>query len=253
MSALAWLRRVARSPAADALVLRGSIVTGVHCPERVAVDVDHLWLVDRFDADAARALVRSILAVPDPTPLGEPTFAIIWGDTPFPGLRATVGELQIDLGWGDPLAAPPVPLTLPGVDAPLAAVTPEVLFGWKTHGLFEFGHGNWLPKDLWDLWLLDRHVALDHAIATEAVRLAFSSRGTSLALADRFLFTTEWGASRGSRQRWRSFSRKKLGTAPLPELADAITAVRARLLPIFAALGHRPRGASDADRLRSDG
>jgi hypothetical protein len=76
--AIAWLRRVARSAHRDELVLRGSIVTGQLCPDRGAVDVDHVWLSPAFDAEAARALVRSIVSEDDPTALGEPSFEIIW-------------------------------------------------------------------------------------------------------------------------------------------------------------------------------
>ncbi len=236
--ALAWLRRVARSPHRDELVLRGSIVTGQLCPDRGAVDVDHLWRVDAFDAEAARALVRSIAGEDDDVALGEAAFEIIWAETPFPGLRVRFDGLQIDIGWGDPLVEPPLALAIEGVPTPLLAVRAEILFAWKIHGLFEFGHGNWHPKDLFDLYLFDRHVTLDAALLARAPATAFSSRGTSLALADRFLFTTEWGTSRGSRQRWTSFGRKRRGTLPLPPLADVISAVRARLVPIFAAIGH---------------
>jgi hypothetical protein len=146
--------------------------------------------------------------------------------------------LQIDVGWGDPLVAPPFALAIEGVPVPVPAVRPEILFAWKIHGLFEFGHGNWHPKDLFDLYLFDRHVTLDAALLAEALRVAFASRGTPLSLADRFLFGTEWGTSRGSRQRWASFGRKRRGTLALPPLADVIAAVRMRILPVFAAIGH---------------
>jgi hypothetical protein len=41
---LGWLRRVARSPHKDRLVLRGSLLTSAWCPGRPAADVDHLVL-----------------------------------------------------------------------------------------------------------------------------------------------------------------------------------------------------------------
>lgn len=234
--ACAWLRRVARSRHRDVLVLRGSIVTRHWCPERPAQDVDHLWLGQRaFDEGAARALVLDVLAEPDAHAFGAPSFEVIWGETPFPGLRVTVDGLQIDLGWGDPLAAPPHELLLPEVGAPLVAVTAEVLYGWKVHGLFEHGHGQWRPKDLWDLWLLGRLRGLDDEVLRRAIRLSFDSRGTSFDRTERFRTNPAWGASLGSRKRWKWLARKGAAGVALPELAAVIGAVRTRLVPLLPA------------------
>ncbi len=185
---------------------------------------------ERALADA-RAVALAVLAVPDAHPLGTPTFETIWAETPFPGLRIGVDGLQIDLGWGDPLARPPIALEVEG--ASLSAVVPEVLYGWKVHGLFEFGHGQWRPKDLFDLWLLDRSVKLDAAALVDATRVAFTSRGTSFALCDRFRTSAEWGRSRGSARRWAWFARKAPSTAPLPPYTEVVAAVRARLVPLL--------------------
>lgn len=231
--ACAWLRRVARSPHRDALVLRGSVVTRHFCPERPTQDVDHLWIGPAaWDASGARAIVEDVLREPDAHAFGTPSFEIIWGETPFPGLRVAIDGLQIDVGWGDPLVAPPRELVVPDVGAPLAAVTAEVLYGWKVHGLFEFGHGQWRPKDLWDLWLLGRAAAGDDELLRRAIRVSFESRGTSFALTDRFR-TPAWGASPSSLRRWKSFARKGTSGASVPALADVIRDVRARLVPLL--------------------
>jgi hypothetical protein len=256
---LGWLRRVARSRHRDRLVLRGSLLTSTWCPGRPAADVDHLVL-GGFEHDEARAVVEELLAAPDASKEGvrdeATTFAVatvshavIWADTPSPGLRTKVmgrtssGEealLQIDLGQGDELVVPPVATSVHGTP-PVLAVTAETMFAWKTDGLFEFGHGSWRAKDLYDLWLLDRHVALEHDAVVASVRAAFAHQGMELSVADRFLFTEAWGASRGSRRRWESFGRK--AKVALPEISEAIGAVRRRLLPIFASLGHvKPAG-----------
>jgi hypothetical protein len=246
---LGWLRRVARSPQRDGLVLRGSLLTSAWCPGRNAADVDHL-AVDGFDQPSARALVEELLASSDE---GGVTFdlatiehVIIWPDTASPGLRTKVvgrttegheALLQIDLGKGDTLAVPPVLVSIDG-NPPVLGVTAETMFGWKTDGLFEFGHGSWRAKDLYDLWLLDRHVPLVHDALVTCVRAAFEGQRMELSVADRFLFTEVWGASRGSRRRWESFGRKQGMGGALPELLGVIAAVRRRLLPVFAALGH---------------
>lgn len=145
--------------------------------------------------------------------------------------------LQIDLGQGDELVLPPVNVSVDD-NPPVLAVQPQTMFAWKTDGLFEFGHGSWRAKDLYDLWLLDQHVPLVHDALVTSLRAAFRSQRMELSVADRFLFTEEWGRSRGSRRRWESFGRKAAVGASFPELVEAITAIRRRLLPIFAALGH---------------
>ena len=245
---LGWIRRVARSPHRDRLVLRGSLLTSVWCPTRAAADVDHL-VVGGFSLDEARSLVDELLATDDESTAFDTKateHAVIWAETLSPGLRTKVmgragaagaALLQIDLGQGDELVLAPA---LVSVDAnpPVMAAQPETMFAWKTDGLFEFGHGSWRAKDLYDLWLLDKHVPLDHHRLVSSVRTSFRQQGMELGVADRFLFTQEWGRSRGSRRRWESFGRKAHLGASLPDLLEAITQIRRRLLPIFAALGH---------------
>jgi len=156
----AWLRRVARSRHADRLILRGSLLTKQWVPERPAADVDHVLVPDGTPAEA-RAIVDEVLAIEDVEPLPAAVHEVIWADTPWPGHRTKLGdgELQIDVGSGDPLAVPPDHITIDGI--PLVAVRPETMFAWKVHGLVELGHGKWKPKDLLDIYLLDRHCSLD--------------------------------------------------------------------------------------------
>ena len=245
---LGWLRRVASSPHRDRLVLRGSLLTSAWCPGRPAADVDHLSL-ERFTDAEARAIVEELLAMTDASVTFDRAsieHVVIWAATPSPGLRTKVSGrtsdgqealLQIDVGQGDALVVPPVLVSIDGTP-PVRGVTPETMFAWKTDGLFEFGHGSWRAKDLYDLWLIDRHVALDHETLVTTVRAAFASQGMELSVADRFLFTELWGASRGSRRRWQSFGRKTGLLATMPDILDAVAAIRRRLLPIFAALAH---------------
>lgn len=233
-----WLRRLSRSELRTRYVLRGSLLTRHWCPERRANDVDHL-VAGSFDADRAIAEARSLLSAPDDTfafDEARASFEIIWAETPFPGLRIlapTRGEsppLQVDLGYGDPLAVEPIEVTLAEVGAPLRGVRPETLYGWKTHGLVEFGRGRWRPKDLYDLWLLER-VPMDEGAVRASIAIAFESRSTPLADADRLVFSGEWGRTSGSRRRWNAWKRKASVVAP--ELGDVLDVVRRRLIASF--------------------
>ncbi|MBS2015208.1 MAG: nucleotidyl transferase AbiEii/AbiGii toxin family protein [Deltaproteobacteria bacterium] len=243
-TARAWLRRMARSPRASSFVLRGSLLVGAWSKHaRPAADVDHLVL-GVSSVDEVRAAVEEILAMPDegglPLDRSRSTHEIIWAETAQPGLRTTLwlGEstLRIDAGFGDPLTQAPAPLHVLG-EGPLFGVRPETMFAWKTHGLFEFGRGRWRAKDLYDLWLLDRDVPMDAAALVDATRVAFESRGTELSAASRFLETSEWGTSRGGRRRWSTFARGATLRVPAPDFVEVTARVRARIAPIFAALG----------------
>lgn len=226
----AWLRRVARSRHADRLILRGSLLTSQWVPERPAADVDHVLVPEGTPADA-RAIVDEVLALPDHVPLPAPTHEVIWAETPWPGHRTKLGDLQIDVGSGDPLAMPAVPITIAGIT--LVAVRPEQMFGWKVHGIVELGHGRWKPKDLLDLWLLDR-LTLETQALVDAIALAFSSRAYDLALLDRFLYSGEWGRSRGSRRKYETFQ-KRIAPVPTPDFDVLLRHLRARLTPLVEA------------------
>jgi hypothetical protein len=226
------LARVARSPDRERLVLRGGVLTAALCPSRTPPDdVDFVW-TGAWDFARVEAVVHG-LAAAGPTPMRVLEAHGIWTETPFPGLRAIVEEgdeaAQIDVGWGDPIDPPPVLRDVMG--EAVHAVRPETMIAWKLHGLFEFGHGKWRPKDLYDLALL-AGVPVDGVALHRATRLAFSSRGTPLESADRFLRDPSWGTSRGSRRKWVAWAKKR-GLDPLPDLDATRARVRSLAIPIF--------------------
>lgn len=144
----AWLRRLAASQMADEWIVRGGLVTCHDVPTRAAPeDID---LVGRGDFDAARAATELASVTATPPALADGvrfdavtmTTEVIWGDTPFPGLRAHVpvvdpnghaAVVRIDLGYGDPLDPGPRRLAIGGAD--VLAVSTETMIAWKVHGL----------------------------------------------------------------------------------------------------------------------
>lgn len=234
-----WLARVA-SRERERFVVRGSLLTATWCPGRPTEDVDHL-LVGLSSIEAAREAAHALAAG---APFAIASEEVIWADTPLPGLRLRlvdpsrpeVAELQVDLGWGDPLTLPPAPLEIAGV--PVLGVRPETMVGWKTHGLVEFG-GKWRPKDLLDITLLAR-LPLAHDDVVAATYEAFSSRGASPELLRRFLWSGEWGRSRGSRRKWETFAKRWKGSSMPPAFDEVVRAARVFLGPIGRALGVEP-------------
>ncbi|QSQ15884.1 nucleotidyl transferase AbiEii/AbiGii toxin family protein [Myxococcus landrumensis] len=248
-SAIAVLRRLARSPDAASLVLRGGLMMRLWSGTvpRAVEDLD--FLADfPFDVPRTLRLVEQVLSVDaeDGYAFGALRSEVIWEETDFPGVRLHVEtrlpggsapfELRIDVGFGDEMVPPPIWLDYPSVDgapAHVLAVRPESMFAWKVHGLFERGRGRFRPKDLFDVFLLVRFATLEASQLAPALRLAFDSRGDSLELMERLVSGT-FGQSPWSLEKWARFR------APQPEgrpehLADVVQAVSHSLRPVWQA------------------
>ncbi|MCB9743676.1 MAG: nucleotidyl transferase AbiEii/AbiGii toxin family protein [Alphaproteobacteria bacterium] len=258
----AALRRVAADEAGRLLALRGSLLTRAWLgPDlRRAEDIDFIGLFPS-DPERAEALLRRALAREaadgvrfDPETLRAwPT----WEETDAPGLRVVVEaalegarrEVQLDVGFGDPMDPPPAPFPYPAEAGPIEvlAVRPETAVAWKLHGLFEFPNGRWRPKDLWDLRLMLEHVPLDPEVLGRAIHLAFTSRHTHLGVIQRLL-DGEMGHSRSSRVAWRGFLRDAHG--PVPEDKEPVlTWVAERLREDVSPLIHAELRGDSAPEL----
>ncbi len=240
----AVLRRLSRSIYAKDLVLRGGMLTRLWVtPEkRVAVDVDFLGLYE-FDIEVTRQIFLEILPINDFA--DSVTFYInslqikgIWLETEFPGLRINIdvalGEyqrnIQIDIGFDDPLVLPPEWVNYPtflGDPVNLQAVRPETMVAWKIHGLVELGPRRWRPKDLYDL-LLYTEIPLDDAQLSSSIAVAFSSRNTPLQdVLEMLVAPDSWNNSK-NRSQWRWYQRKA-PTQVIPEdFLSVVTAVTNR-------------------------
>lgn len=223
------LQHVHASSLGPKCVLRGSLLTALWIPERRAHDID--FLVDgAWTPDTLRPVLHDAFAS---MPGVTVDLVTIWEETDFPGLRATVrrddAATQVDFGWGEQLAAPPSPREVRGLT--WRTVGPEVMFGWKVHSLVEHGpRGRWHAKTLADVVLFLRHVTLDRALARRAIQLAFDSQRMPLTQLDGLFDDPTWGRSRGSRNKWKSYSKK----APWVTftLAEALDEARTALLPL---------------------
>ncbi len=245
------LRRVARSRLARHYVFRGSLYTRalVGAEAREAVDVDFLSL-RRADAGETALLVGAALAADRRDGVGFDFGSVrartIWAETAAPGVRifvfATAGgeetEVQIDVGFGDPLVPDAVPFVYDAVAGPvrLPACRPETLVAWKLHGLVEFGRRRHRAKDLYDLALLVSRVPLDEAMLVEAVLVAFWSHALPpsrvvAALEDPFWLETERSAR--AWEEFRASAPQHASASPL----DCFTTVRSALLPILGRCG----------------
>lgn len=199
--------RIART--CDDLVLRGGFLTHLWVAPayRAVRDLDYLGDY-AFDIAATRERFSRAIAID--------AAEGIWLDTPFPGVRLRAGDhVTIDVGFGDPLVPGPTSVTIGATAA--RCVRPELQIAWKLHALAEL-QASFRPKDVADLWLIARHVALDPALISCAIPPAFESRGFPLATA-RVLDAPYW-ATKTARVRWEPY-RARLG-----ELANVLETVR---------------------------
>lgn len=243
-----------RLPVGDpAFVLRGSALTRVWVAPfpRPANDLDFLGTFPHSVAATADRFLPALAAeLPDGVRFDVPrcTTKGIWEGSEFPGVRLTlfadvVGEphvTTVDVGFGDPLVPPAAVVEYPwtcGGAGGVWATHPATLIAWKLHGLAEWGHTRWRPKDMLDLWLLlDAHAGrIGGSVLAEAVREAFRSRHYDPADARRSLEDPRWQTF-AAQARWARF-RDENPDLPLPEsLASVRDAVSARLAPALSLL-----------------
>jgi len=224
------LRRVANSIYVNELVLRGGMLTRLWiAPEkRIAEDVDFLGLYD-FGIDSTKEKLINILSNKNQKTnfTDEVIFDIeslevtgIWLETEYPGVRINVNavledyqkNIQIDVGFGDPLVPPAQWIDYPMLTTEkikLQAATPETMFGWKLHGLVEQGIKRWRPKDLYDLLLFTSCIELDETLVKKSIFTAFNSRNTTFEEIYYILSTPEWWDRSKNRGKWKWYIRRK--------------------------------------------
>jgi len=259
-----WTRHGATAAPFGQLLLRGSFLTGlwVGRHRRDADDLDFV-ATGSFHPDAVAQHWQRALSHDENDGVcfgGQFRHEVIFVETDFPGVRLHVSadvdsapaELQIDVGFGDPL-----PLAHQGLDiateyGPLHinAPRPEVGFAWKLHGLVEKEGRAWRSKDLADLWLIARHVALEEKALLESIRIAFESRDGPLWRLDR-LVDGQMGQSARSRREWRKFRQSHPETGVPEDLSPVIRYLAERVRPHWSAL-REPRSTYVTNPSRSE-
>jgi hypothetical protein len=204
-------------------------------------DVDFLGL-DPLDVEGSSGALVEILAaqLDDGITYDAPETETVEADAPFIRARTVAHvdgddvEVQVDVGFGDPRAVPDREVKLDGQQTPIKAPAIEVLYAWKIHALFEHGHSQWQPQDLFDLWMLGQRDDLDETVLPECLRRTFESRGDTFAIMDRFL-GGPWGTSSGSRGKWEAYvESREDGRAPA-DMQAVVSDIRKRVIPIVAA------------------
>jgi hypothetical protein len=248
------LRRVARLPQPEGFVLRGGMLTRLWAAPapRPAQDLDFVGIFPHGLEETVRRFAPALADrdLADGVLIDAAAFRAraIWEDSDFPGVRLTVRvglgaadrDVQIDIGFGDPLVPLPqlvdYPTIIPGAPPRLWCCRPETMAGWKLHGLAEKGERLWRPKDLYDLLLIGERVELKVPELAQAIAVAFTSRGFRAEQAPAVLADAAWWASKTSLFRWADFRRRAEGLDVPEDLAEVVARVTARLRPALELL-----------------
>lgn len=189
------LFRLGACPARDRCILKGACLLAMWMPDpyRATRDVD-LLASGPTDDDAIRSLIAEICAVACPEDglrfdLSELVVEAIRAQEEYVGkrarFRAWLGtariRVQLDLGFGDALAAPPeeieYPTMLERLPAPrLRAYPREQTVAEKFEAMVKLDTRNSRMKDFHDLWALAGAFAFDGTTLREAVAACFERR-----------------------------------------------------------------------------
>jgi predicted nucleotidyltransferase component of viral defense system len=193
-----FLARLAGSPEADTVLLKGALMLRVWGVPRARPTMD-IDLLRRGIADQA-VLVRFVkhcAAIEDPSDgvIFEPsTISVesIRDATEYVGTRirlqarlANVRQtVQIDFGVGDAVHPQPqvieYPLLLTNSPIRLHAYPVEAAIAEKFHAMVDLDLRNSRMKDFYDIWILSRTLAFSGHGLSQAIRYTFERRQTSV-------------------------------------------------------------------------
>ena len=193
-----FLYRLSQSTHADRFILKGALMLRVWCsPEfRPTMDIDMLGRTSNEEADIV-AQIRDILTVDvetdglafDPDSIQAER---ITEDADYEGIRirflGALGSarinMQIDIGFGDVVYPEPEESDFPTMlnsPAPrLLCYSRESSIAEKLEAMVKLGVLNSRMKDFYDIRLLSRQFDFDGTKLSEAIRLTFERRGTTL-------------------------------------------------------------------------
>jgi hypothetical protein len=246
----AILRRLINTSLKDFFVLRGGMLMRIWVSPKLrpAEDLDFLGL---FPYDLPKTLEKISHIISQKPTLddgveffpssveGEAT----WVGCPSPGMRIFMKGIfegnffssKIDVGFNDPLVPSAINIDFPTfILEPIKNVLScrvETALGWKLHGLIEFGEKRWRAKDLYDIYLLLDSIDPNNKDLSDAIKVAFSSRGESLLEAVKMFESPTWWTREKSQVRWQKFQETK-GLVIKPSLIEIAENVKKVLLPI---------------------
>jgi hypothetical protein len=229
-----FLARLARSPQADTVLLKGALMLPVWGVPRArpTMDIDFLR---RGIADQAVLVqfVEQCAAIEDPSDgvIFEPsTISVesIRDAAEYVGTRIRLQArldnvrqtVQIDFGVGDAVHPQSqvieYPVLLAGSPIKLHAYPVEAAIAEKFHAMVHLDLQNSRMKDFYDIWILSRTLTFSGHGLSEAIRYTFQRRQTSVPAVAPVALTAEFYCDPTHVRQWGAFVRR-IGEAALAE------------------------------------
>lgn len=234
-----FLARMAASPFAEQLVLKGGVLLAAFGERRPTRDVDLQAQALDNDPATVQAVITQIAAASLDYDDGvlfdvsDATSDVIREEDLYQGVRVSMTAslatarlaFHVDLNVGDPITPPPQLIRLPRILGgeiilrayPLTMVHAEKIVTAVTRGT---ASTRW--RDFGDLYLLARHHPVDGAELNSSIRRVAAHRATQLAP----LARTLEGYGPIGQQRWTAWRRRQQLDDRLPaEFSDVVNAV----------------------------
>ncbi len=250
-----FLARLAQSPHADSVLLKGALLLQVWGVPRARLTMD-IDLLRRGDADTASLvqLVKQCAAAVDDSDgvTFDPETVVadtIRDEAAYIGtrirLRARLDNVrqtvQIDFGVGDSVYPRPriieYPVLLGGAPLKLRAYPVETAIAEKFQSMVQLDLRNSRMKDFHDIWTLTQSLDFDGRVLSTAIKSTFERRQTPIPTTDPPAFTAQYFADPDHIRQWVAFTRR-IG---VPELSDrfeaVVTGIRDFLMPPTRAAG----------------
>ena len=251
-----FLYRLGCSPYQDQFVLKGALmftVWDVPVP-RPTRDIDLLGRMDNAVPHVVAA-IQEICEQPAPedglrfaaeTVVGERIIEA----ADYEGVRvrftAYLGKaripMQVDIGFGDPVAPAPSTVRLPTIlDFPapeLQGYSRESAIAEKVQIMVRLGEINSRMKDFFDIWLLATRFSFEGAALAQAIRATFRQRRTTVP-ASPVAFSDAFTRNPEKQAQWAAFLRRyRLGeeTGIPPKLYETVQVIASFLQPVLQAL-----------------
>jgi hypothetical protein len=163
--------------------------------------------------------------------------------------------MQVDIGFGDPVAPAPSTVRLPTIlDFPapeLQGYSRESAIAEKVQIMVRLGEINSRMKDFFDIWLLATRFSFEGAALTQAIRATFRQRRTVVA-ASPVAFSDAFAHDPEKQAQWAAFLRRyrlEEETGIPPTLYETVQVIASFLRPVLQALADE----RDFDRQWSPG
>jgi len=157
-------------------------------------------------------------------------------------LRGSLGTLpvnvQVDIGFGDPVSPEPVelqyPVLLEQLPSPrLRTYPPETVIAEKFEAMVKLGLANSRMKDFYDVWVLSRSHSFNLNALLTAARATFERRGTPWPGSAPLALTSAFAADASKLTQWQGFL-KRTKASERPALENVIQRLQTFLGALYA-------------------